>query len=471
MAPRWRYRVTSVVGTAALTVLAVWVANLSTVQTAFARVPYLGRPAPATLANGDLVGAVSTALVVVLAAMWPLFKPRPRRILDTILLTHKRVLLAMVGLAALGYYDYSYALPRSTLLLMTAALVAALSAWMVAIRRRPSLQTRAVIIGDDPEAMEDLLGSTDAPVLGYVSPPSSYVADEQRAVGAPTMSDGGAVTHRLDELPNLGGLSRLDEVFVKHDIDTALLAFAETDRAEFFGTLDECYEHGVTTLVHRDHADDILTKSTAGGDIVEVNLEPWDWQDYVAKRVFDVAFSLSGLLVLTPLIALIAVAIELDDRGPLLYSQERTAEFGDTFTVYKFRTMAVGDEDTTPTEDGENDRITRVGRVLRKTHFDEIPQLFAILTGKMSVVGPRAAWTDEETVLENEAESWRKRWFVKPGLTGLAQINDASSTKPKEKLRYDIAYIRHQSFWFDLKIVIRQIWKVLEDASKALTNQ
>jgi lipopolysaccharide/colanic/teichoic acid biosynthesis glycosyltransferase len=81
----------------------------------------------------------------------------------------------------------------------------------------------------------------------------------------------------------------------------------------------------------------------------------------------------------------------------------------------------------------------------------------------MSVVGPRAAWVDEETVLERETESWRRRWFVKPGLTGLAQINGVSSTDPKEKLRYDVTYIRKQSFWYDLKIVVRQVWLVMTE--------
>jgi lipopolysaccharide/colanic/teichoic acid biosynthesis glycosyltransferase len=79
------------------------------------------------------------------------------------------------------------------------------------------------------------------------------------------------------------------------------------------------------------------------------------------------------------------------------------------------------------------------------------------------VVGPRAAWVHEETHLEQTTDSWRKRWFVKPGLTGLAQINDASSTSPEEKLRHDVTYIRKQSFWFDLKIIARQLWMVFVD--------
>jgi lipopolysaccharide/colanic/teichoic acid biosynthesis glycosyltransferase len=89
--------------------------------------------------------------------------------------------------------------------------------------------------------------------------------------------------------------------------------------------------------------------------------------------------------------------------------------------------------------------------------------LIPILFGHMSVVGPRAAWTDEERHLESVTEDWRKRWFVKPGLTGWAQINNVSSTDPEAKLRYDIEYIRKQGFWFDLKIVIRQVWLVLVD--------
>jgi lipopolysaccharide/colanic/teichoic acid biosynthesis glycosyltransferase len=268
----------------------------------------------------------------------------------------------------------------------------------------------------------------------------------------------------LDELSNLGGLSRLDEVLVKHEIDTALLTFADTDRAEFFGTLNTCYEHGVSAMVHRDHADDVLTAGVAGGELVTVDLDPWDWQDYVVKRVFDVCFAAGGLVVLSPVILVIAVAIKLDSSGPVLYSQERTAEFGDTFTMYKFRSMVPKGEDTTPGE--ETDRVTRVGNVLRKTHVDEIPQLWLILIGNMSVVGPRAAWTGEGVLLEEQVSAWSQRWFVKPGLTGLAQINNVSSKEPIEKIRYDIEYIQRQSFWLDLKIVIRQFWDIIVDLKR-----
>ena len=458
---RWRYRILSVLGTVLLTATAVVVTNLSAVHTAFDGVPYFGGPAPETLSTGELSFAIVTTLVVVVVAMWPLFKPRPRRILDTILLTQKRVFLAMVGLAALGYFNYSYRLPRTTLMLTTIALFVALPLFMITIRQRPREGHQAVIVGDDPEAMESLVEATEMDVLGYVSPPSAYAPEgvEPRAVG---LADGGNVKSKLDLLPCLGGLARLEEAFVEHDVDTALLAFAETDREEFFGTLEHCHDHGVNALVHHDHADHVLTNDFTGGELLEVDLEPWDWQDYVLKRVFDVAFAGVGLLVALPLILVISIAIKLDDGGPILYRQERTAEFGRTFTIHKFRSMSPDNEDTSPDSEEEY-RVTRVGRALRKTHLDEIPQLWAILVGRMSVVGPRAVWTDEELHLEEETTRWRKRWFIKPGLTGLAQIHDATSADAADKLRYDLEYIRRQSFWFDLKIVVRQLWKVGKD--------
>jgi lipopolysaccharide/colanic/teichoic acid biosynthesis glycosyltransferase len=128
-------------------------------------------------------------------------------------------------------------------------------------------------------------------------------------------------------------------------------------------------------------------------------------------------------------------------------------------------------DDTAPIADETNDRITRVGQFIRRTHLDEVPQLWSIFVGDMSVVGPRAAWTGEEDHLENETQDWRKRWFVKPGLTGLAQINGATSLNPKVKLRYDMEYIRRQSFWFDLKIVVRQIWMVVVDLGRTLAGK
>jgi len=476
MATGWEYRLSSAAGTVCLTGGALVAANHPLSQRLAQLVPVFDRLPATTLANGELSLATLTTLVVVLAAFVPLFKPRPRRILDTLVVAEKRVLLAFIALAAVGYFDYTYRLPRTTLVLTGGLLAVALPLWFVAIRWRPNGEAdRAVIVGDDPETMADILEAAGTDVLGYVSPPVGPTAD-RRVPSSGEVPDGGRVTETtsLADLECLGGLSRLEEVLVQHDVDTALLAFARPDRAEFFGTLDTCYEHGVTTKVHRDHADIVLTDGVAEGDLIDVDLEPWDWQDYVFKRAFDVVFAALGLLALSPLLVVIAAAIKLDSEGPILYSQDRTATFGETFTVYKFRSMvtdAEAERGATLSDEDAGDvdpRVTRVGRFLRETHLDEVPQLWSILVGDMSVVGPRPERPELDRNMESRVDSWRRRWFVRPGLTGLAQINDATGFDPEEKLRYDVAYIRQQSFWFDLKIVVRQLWIVAVDAVRAL---
>jgi len=247
------------------------------------------------------------------------------------------------------------------------------------------------------------------------------------------------------------------------------LAFRQADRGDFFGALDVCHDHGVKAKVHREYADSVLVSEGDVGSIVDVDLEPWDPLDHLLKRVFDIAFAVSALLVLTPVVLAISIAIKLDDGGSVLYCQERTAVLGESFPVYKFRSMIENAEEATGAKISEEDsgdvdpRVTRVGHVLRKTHLDEIPQLWAILTGSMSVVGPRPERPELDTEIQSDGVDWSKRWFVKPGLTGLAQINDVTGHEPGTKLRYDLEYVRQQSFWFDVKIVIRQIWKVLND--------
>ncbi|NHX36728.1 MULTISPECIES: sugar transferase [Halolamina] len=465
----WRYRATSVFGVAILTALAVGIANSPTAQAIFASLPVVGALStdPPSGAEGFL--EIATTVVVVTGAFVPLYKPRPRRILDAVVLAQKRVVVALLALSAIGYFDYTYRLPRATLLVITPVLLVTLPAWFVWIRRRPTTDPqRGIIVGDDPAEIERLAGDVDVPLLGYLCPTIAFDRPDSSA-SQPAIADGG-----VGGLTRLGGLSRIEDVLVEYDVDTVVLAFEHTDRAEFFGALDACYEHGVDVKVHRNHADQVLTSGDDVGTLVDVDVEPWDVQDYVLKRGFDLAFSTFGLLALSPAILAIAVAIELDDGGSVLYRQERTAVFGETFDVYKFRSMIENAEDETGAtisdedEGGVDPRVTRVGRVLRQTHLDEIPQLWAVLKGDMSVVGPRPERPELDSDIETGVVDWQKRWFVKPGLTGLAQVNDVTGAEPAKKLRYDLQYVKQQSFTFDMKLVIRQVWKVGVDAVGAV---
>ncbi|MBV0900420.1 sugar transferase [Haloarcula salina] len=457
----WRYRLAAIFGAAVFVTSAVAVANMPPIQALVTTVPPLQNLRPETLSHRDLVDQTAVTVLVTLGVLWPLFKPRPRRILDTISLTHKRVFLTAAVLATIGYFDWSSRLPRPTLIATIALLAVVLPVWFVSIRQRPRSSTRAIIVGDDTEIMRTLYESADLPILGIVSPPGAYPGRPRQR-----LTDGGMTIERPEDLPRLGGLSRLDEVLVEHDVDTVLLAFEHPDREEFFGTLSACFEHGVAAKVHREHADSVLVTDAAGGDLVDTHLEPWDWQDYVVKRLFDISFAGLALLCLLPIIVGIAAGIKLDSSGPILYSQTRTAAFGETFTIYKFRSMVTDAEARTGAKLSEEDagktdpRVTRIGRVLRRTHLDEIPQLWSILVGDMSVVGPRPERPELDADIETDVDEWRSRWFVKPGLTGLAQINGVTGHQPEQKIRYDIEYIREQSFWFDMKIVVRQIYGV-----------
>jgi lipopolysaccharide/colanic/teichoic acid biosynthesis glycosyltransferase len=209
----------------------------------------------------------------------------------------------------------------------------------------------------------------------------------------------------------------------------------------------------------------ILTATTTSKSkrpLIDVAIEPWDVQDRLLKRFFDIMFAGSALIVLTPVIASITIAMIVEGNGPILFSQKRTDKFGETFRVHKFRTLKPDPEGEVGTE-FKDDRRTPLGDFLRTTHLDEIPQLWSIVLGHMSVVGPRPAQTELESEFEAEAPNWKRRWFVKPGLTGLAQIYDATSKDPSQKIKYDLQYIRRQSFRFDMKIVIRQFWQVFRD--------
>jgi len=179
------------------------------------------------------------------------------------------------------------------------------------------------------------------------------------------------------------------------------------------------------------------------------------------KRIFDVA--LAGLLFLAalPLWLLIALLIKIESKGPVFYSQRRVGKNGTEFRLRKFRSMVKNAERSAPVWAKENDhRVTHVGRVLRALHLDELPQLWNVLRGEMSLVGPRPERPEFVSRLEREIPFYALRHFVKPGLSGWAQINYpyAASTKDsKEKLEYDLYYISRMNLVFDLKILIETL--------------
>jgi sugar transferase (PEP-CTERM system associated) len=176
------------------------------------------------------------------------------------------------------------------------------------------------------------------------------------------------------------------------------------------------------------------------------------------KRTFDLALAIIGLILAAPLVLLTAVAIRLDSRGPILYWQERVGQHGRIFTLCKFRSMRIDAERGTPVwATARDNRITRVGRVIRLTRLDELPQLWSVLRGDMSFVGPRPERPYFVEQLAAAIPFYLERHVVKPGLTGWAQVKyqyGSSVEDAMEKLRYDLYYIKHMSVIFDLTIAI-----------------
>ena len=189
------------------------------------------------------------------------------------------------------------------------------------------------------------------------------------------------------------------------------------------------------------------------------------------KRLFSLTFGLIGVVLSAPIMALAAIAIRLDSEGPIIFRQKRVGEFGTPFTVYKFRTMYDGDKRPTPrfrkhansdqshigtpAHDGDP-RITRVGKWLRRTRLDELPQLFNIVKGDISFVGPRPVPPHEEEECAAVIPFYKERWLIKPGATGWAQINrgyNATIEDHKEKLAYDLFYIKNVSVGLDIYIL------------------
>jgi len=180
------------------------------------------------------------------------------------------------------------------------------------------------------------------------------------------------------------------------------------------------------------------------------------------KRVIDFLLSLIGILITWPVMLAVALAIRFDSPGPVLFRQERTGQRGRAFSLCKFRSMRADAEKVTgPVWASEDDpRITRVGRFLRRTRIDELPQLFNILTGSMSLVGPRPERPHFVQELSKKIPYYNQRHIVKPGLTGWAQINYPYGNTVEDalqKLQYDLFYIKYQSFLFDLSILMNTV--------------
>ena len=194
----------------------------------------------------------------------------------------------------------------------------------------------------------------------------------------------------------------------------------------------------------------------------------------VVKGAIDRTLAVIGLVCFWWLYVLLAAAIKLDDpEGPVIFKQERLGQYGQVYWIYKFRSMRVGSEHmgSGVYSDGRDSRVTRVGRFLRKTSVDEIPQLVNILKGDLALIGFRSPLTYHPWPWEAYTEEQRRMFDLKPGITGWAQVNGRKTVEWNRRIELNIWYTEHVSFWLDLKIFFLTVWKIFSNADNENTGE
>jgi sugar transferase (PEP-CTERM system associated) len=326
----------------------------------------------------------------------------------------------------------------------------AIIAWRLLFNRlayASNLEERVLIVGSGPTARTLARQIQHQHDFGYRV--VGYVSDQPPAHGGTIpVALGGA-----DEIPRIVRDYDVDRIVVALTDRRGRLPIAELLEAKLSGIKVEDATTTYERLTGKILIDDLKPSWLIFSDGFAISR----WTRF-AKRAFDLLLASVGFVLSAPLTVLTALAVYLDSEGPILYCQERVGENGRVFTVYKFRSMRVDAEKTgMPMWAAQDDaRVTRVGRVIRKTRLDELPQLWNVLRGDMSFVGPRPERPYFVEQLSQEIPFYQQRHAVKPGLTGWAQIKyqyGSSVEDAMEKLRYDLYYIKHLSIALDLSIV------------------
>ena len=182
------------------------------------------------------------------------------------------------------------------------------------------------------------------------------------------------------------------------------------------------------------------------------------------KRFVDIVLSLVILIISSPILALSAILIKLESEGPVIFKQKRLGLDGKEFYIYKFRSMCVGAEKSGVYSDNKDTRVTKIGKILRKTSIDELPQAVNVLKGDMSFIGPRPPLTYHPWPIEEYTEEQLRMFEVRPGITGWAQVNGRKAVEWNRRIKLNVWYVDNLSLWLDIKICFLTVFKVFTNA-------
>lgn len=269
----------------------------------------------------------------------------------------------------------------------------------------------------------------------------------------------------------VGEIENLKDLIKENSVDEVILTDSSIKNAKMVNIIETCadYKAGFKYIpdIFALMASNFQPGLIGSIPVMELKSIPLDGWGRIIKRTADIIFSLILLILLSPVYVLIAFLVKATSKGPVLYLHQRVGQDDEVFDFYKFRSMYFEKSDYKggvywSTQEDEKTRITPFGKFLRKTNLDELPQLWNILIGDMSFVGPRPEMPKFVEKFEKEIPDYFRRHKVKAGLTGWAQVNGLKGdTSIKERVRYDIYYIENWSLWFDLKIIIKTIWLLI----------
>jgi exopolysaccharide biosynthesis polyprenyl glycosylphosphotransferase len=273
----------------------------------------------------------------------------------------------------------------------------------------------------------------------------------------------------------LGSFNELEHAVKEHMIDEVILTDVYLEKSKVLEMIEISMDHNAVFKYVPDVFTLVTSNVTSGligsMPVMAVQSTPLEGWGRIVKRIIDITFSLLALIITLPFTIAIVLAIKLTSKGPIIYKHQRVGRDGKVFDFYKFRSMYTEKCDYKEggsewsKQDDEKTRITPIGRILRKTSLDEIPQFVNSLKGDMSFVGPRPEQPKFVEQFSSEIPEYFKRHRVKSGITGWAQVNGLKGdTSIKERVKYDIYYIENWSLWLDLIIILKTISLVLNEA-------
>jgi exopolysaccharide biosynthesis polyprenyl glycosylphosphotransferase len=467
---RWakRYRAMLRASDAAVITAAVFVAGAVGFRLDSPNLPGLSVP----VAYAALSGAVALVWIAALGA----YQTRGIRVIGAGALEYKRVAsgtMLAFGVLAMAFLVLQTEATRGYFLIgLPAGLLALLvnrwlwRKWLVRQRDNGSYLSRAIIVGDsaDVEYVLGQIGRMSCSPYDVVGVSVDHDVFPTRRLSSRTVS-------------TISGLDDVADAVLEYEADTVIVAGRPRHRSDdYVRSLSWELERTGAALVLASRLTDVAGprihfSPVEGLPLMHVELPQFEGRKHLLKRGLDIAASALGLLMLLPALTAIAVLIKLDSPGPVLFRQERVGRNGRTFNMVKFRSMVATAEDDLAGLLDRNEgagvlfkirndpRVTPLGRVLRKYSLDELPQLWNVLRGDMSIVGPRPPLPREVDAYEG---SVHRRLYIKPGLTGMWQVSGRSELSWDESVRLDLYYVENWSLTVDLIIIWRTVRVVLK---------